>query len=117
MRSMCSTHLILNIIIVIINGDMYEYNKLRNSSSYVYFQSLITSPLLDLKILLSTRFSRTLNICYSLNVGNEVSPSLCCQKHLTGRDVVIQEESTLKSGISRLEKFTPLILLIINSLA
>jgi hypothetical protein len=43
LRATCPIHLILDMIILIIFGDMYEYNKLRNSSLY-FLSSLLSLP-------------------------------------------------------------------------
>jgi hypothetical protein len=67
----CPAHLILlYLIILIILGVEH---KSRSSSLYSFLLPLVTSFLCSSNILLSTLFSNTLSLCFSLNVKDQVS--------------------------------------------
>jgi hypothetical protein len=63
---------ILDLIIILIFA---EEHKLWNPSSCSFLQPSVTSSLFGPNILLSSLFSNTLNLCYSLNVRDHISHS------------------------------------------
>jgi hypothetical protein len=74
MRAMCSTHLILFHLLVIILGEVY---KLWSSSLCSLLHPPATSSFLSPNISLGTPFSSTLNLCSYLSVRDQV-PHLSC---------------------------------------
>jgi hypothetical protein len=71
MRATCPAHFILLALITLtILGEDY---KPCSSSLCSFLQPHVTSSLLGPNILLSTLFSNTLSLCYSLNVRDKVS--------------------------------------------
>jgi hypothetical protein len=62
--------MLLDFIKIKTYGDEY---KLRSSSSLSILQSPVTLTVLSLNILLSTLLSNNINLCYSLNVKQQVS--------------------------------------------
>jgi hypothetical protein len=77
-----SAHLIIfDIIVLIIPGEDY---KLLSSSLCSVLQTLIISFLFSPNILLSTRFSNTLTVCYFFNIRGQVS-----HQHETASKIVI----------------------------
>lgn len=70
MRATCTTHLILpNLIILIFSEEL----KLWGFSWWDFVQPQVISPLLSPNILQSTQFLSTLNLCYFVSVGDQVS--------------------------------------------
>ena len=69
-RATCRGYLLFDFITPTILGE--EYRSL-SFSLCSFLHSLVTSPFLDPNILLNSLFSKTLSLCSSLNVSDQVS--------------------------------------------